>query len=112
MIYVLRQWSLTWVLDLPAGRQVLNPVSGFCIRESNGSQCKIKMLQSYLMKKDVFNAVQRVHQVFRDKGLTLSTAESCTGGSISHYLTALPGASAFFRGGVVAYSEEFKKTGL
>jgi PncC family amidohydrolase len=60
------------------------------------------------MKKDVFNAVQRVHQAFKVNGLTLSTAESCTGGSISHYLTALPGASAFFRGGVVAYSGELK----
>ena len=45
------------------------------------------------------------------KGLTLSTAESCTGGAIAAALTAVPGASAYFRGGAVTYATELK-TGL
>ncbi len=39
---------------------------------------------------------------------TLATAESCTGGLISHSITNFPGSSAFFRGGVVAYANDIK----
>jgi len=56
----------------------------------------------------ILEVVQRVHEFFITRALTLSLAESCTGGLISHYLTALPGASAFFRAGVVSYSSEMK----
>jgi PncC family amidohydrolase len=61
------------------------------------------------MNKDVFETVNRVHKVFKEKGLTLSTAESCTGGLIAHYLTSIPGASTFFMGGVISYSESVKR---
>jgi len=57
----------------------------------------------------ILEVVQRVHEFFITRGLTLSLAESCTGGLISHYITTLPGASAFFRAGVVSYSEDMKK---
>ena len=52
--------------------------------------------------------IHRVHELFKARGLTLSVAESCTGGLISHYITHLPGASAFFKAGVVSYSTEMK----
>jgi PncC family amidohydrolase len=45
----------------------------------------------------------------QEKRLTLSIAESCTAGLISHYLTILPGASSIFAAGVVAYSVDAKK---
>jgi len=61
------------------------------------------------LDKKIFEVVRRVYELFVTRGLTLSLAESCTGGLISHYLTALPGASAFFRAGVVSYSEDMKK---
>ena len=60
------------------------------------------------MDGEVLEVVQRVHKFFRKKGLTLSVAESCTGGLISHYITALPGASNFFEAGIISYSAEVK----
>ena len=50
-----------------------------------------------------------MHELFKQKGLTLSVAESCTGGLISHCITTLPGASIFFEAGVVSYSAEAKR---
>lgn len=50
-----------------------------------------------------------VGQLLRGKNLTLSTAESCTGGSIAARLTAIAGSSDYFKGGVVAYSNEIKE---
>ena len=49
-----------------------------------------------------------VHGLLTERKQTLATAESCTGGSIAARFTALPGASAYFRCGVVAYSNEAK----
>jgi len=54
----------------------------------------------------------RVAEVLTRKGFTLSTAESCTGGGLSHALTDVPGASAFFIGGVIAYQNEVKAAWL
>ena len=43
-------------------------------------------------------------------GQTLSTAESCTAGLVAASVVALPGASNYYRGGVIAYSNELKTT--
>jgi nicotinamide-nucleotide amidase len=43
-----------------------------------------------------------------EKYLTLATAESCTGGKIAQLISAVPGASACFKGGIVAYSNQIK----
>lgn len=43
------------------------------------------------------------------KGKTLATAESCTGGGIGAALTAIPGSSAVFKGGVISYTNEIKQ---
>jgi nicotinamide-nucleotide amidase len=61
------------------------------------------------MDKKISRVIQKVHELFKGRGLTLSVAESCTGGLISHYITALPGASVFFKAGLVVYSAEMKK---
>ena len=50
-----------------------------------------------------------ISRMLKELGLTLSTAESCTGGNIARLLTLHPGSSVFFKGGVVAYSNEVKE---
>ncbi len=44
-----------------------------------------------------------------ERDLTLSVAESCTGGLVGHRLTRVPGSSKYFEGGVIVYSNEAKK---
>ncbi len=48
--------------------------------------------------------------ILYESGKTLSTAESCTSGKVAESITLMPGASAYFTGGIVAYSEEVKKS--
>jgi nicotinamide-nucleotide amidase len=49
-----------------------------------------------------------VGKLLVSKGKQLATAESCTGGAIAAAITSVPGSSRYFRGGVVAYSNEMK----
>jgi nicotinamide-nucleotide amidase len=51
---------------------------------------------------------EMVAGLFRERGLTLSLAESCTGGLISKRITDVPGSSAFFLGGAVTYGNDAK----
>lgn len=53
---------------------------------------------------------EKIGDLLLSKKLTLSTAESCTGGSIAALITSVPGSSAYFNGGIVAYSNEVKRT--
>ena len=43
-----------------------------------------------------------------NKSLTISTAESCTGGLIGHSITSASGSSSYFMGGIISYSNEAK----
>lgn len=52
--------------------------------------------------------IKMLHQWFTLRGYTLSVAESCTGGALSHVITEVAGASRFFLGGIVAYDIRIK----
>lgn len=51
---------------------------------------------------------ETIGKLLREKNKTLSTAESCTGGYIAHLITSVAGSSDYFKGSVIAYSNEIK----
>lgn len=59
-------------------------------------------LQSKILSKEIL-------QYLYDNGKTLGTAESCTGGRIAESIIAVPGASNYFKGGIVCYSDDVKE---
>lgn len=52
---------------------------------------------------------ERIGALLLERGWTLATAESCTGGLLGHRITNVPGSSAYYAGGLVAYSYEAKE---
>ena len=66
-------------------------------------------LERYLYSDDGRTVEEIVLSLCRDRGLTLATAESCTGGLLAARLTAVPGYSDVTLGGVVAYGNEVKE---
>jgi nicotinamide-nucleotide amidase len=53
---------------------------------------------------------ERLNRLLTEKGLTLAVAESCTGGLISTRITDVAGASVYFQGGLVTYSNAAKES--
>ena len=65
-------------------------------------------LEQYLFAEEERPVQEIVLGLCRERGLTLGTAESCTGGMIAARLTDVAGSSEVFRGGVVAYADDLK----
>jgi nicotinamide-nucleotide amidase len=65
-------------------------------------------LDRFLFSRDDVPTPELVLDLLRGQGLTLATAESCTGGLVAKRLTDVPGSSDVFIGSVVAYSNEIK----
>jgi len=72
----------------------------------------ITKLKPYIVAEEDISLEEAILKIMKEKGLTLSTAESCTGGYISHLITKHPGCSAVFAGGAVTYSYELKESVL
>ncbi len=60
---------------------------------------------------ELLDLAERVGAACRARGITIATVESCTAGLVAHLLTEIPGASDYFRGGLVTYANDVK-TGL
>jgi nicotinamide-nucleotide amidase len=65
-------------------------------------------ISKYIFGYNKDRIVDVVGQMLLDNNLTLSVAESCTGGGLSEILTSIPGSSRFYKGGIVAYSNKIK----
>ncbi|QQS29708.1 MAG: competence/damage-inducible protein A [Sphingobacteriales bacterium] len=64
----------------------------------------------YAYGYDEMELSEAIGILLTSKGATVSTAESCTGGLIAHKFTEIAGCSRYFKGGVVAYSNELKES--
>jgi len=69
-------------------------------------------IANYVVIADDVTIEKAILDKMKAKGLTLSTAESCTGGYISHLITQHAGSSAVFAGGAVVYSYDLKESVL
>ena len=67
-----------------------------------------ELLDKYIIADLDKNIEALIGEKLRTKGLTVGTAESCTGGAIAALLTSVPGSSDYYRGSIVAYSNEVK----
>ncbi|WKK65153.1 competence/damage-inducible protein A [Lutimonas zeaxanthinifaciens] len=67
------------------------------------------LVKDILVGEDLNEALEiSINTLMRERNLTLSMAESCTGGNISKMITAIPGASNFLNGALIAYNEKVK----
>jgi nicotinamide-nucleotide amidase len=71
-----------------------------------------KLVADYLVVDEDLPLEAVIGKILLQKGKTLATAESCTGGYISHLITSVPGSSAYFMGSVVSYDNSIKETVL
>jgi nicotinamide-nucleotide amidase len=67
-----------------------------------------KLISENIYGYDDDSPAGSIGKILTEKGWTISAAESCTGGAISRLFTENPGCSAYFKGAVVAYSNETK----
>jgi len=66
----------------------------------------------YVFSRDERSTAELVVDLLRERGLTLATAESCTGGLVATRITDVPGSSDVFLGSVVAYADSVKRDRL
>ncbi|MBP6619063.1 MAG: competence/damage-inducible protein A [Leadbetterella sp.] len=68
----------------------------------------IPLIEEHIFSFENEEIEKSIGRILNESESTLSVAESCTGGYLSHLLTSIPGSSAYFMGGVVSYSNEAK----
>jgi nicotinamide-nucleotide amidase len=67
-----------------------------------------EIIGEYIFGFDKDTIEEIVGDLLREKGKTVSTAESCTGGYIAHLITSIAGSSDYYKGSVVSYANEIK----
>ncbi len=66
-------------------------------------------VQPFMVINEDISLEAAIGRMLISRNQTMSTAESCTGGYLSHKITAMPGSSAFFKGSIVVYSNDLKQ---
>ena len=131
MVYGLAESALSeklapWEDHLPADMHLAylpNPLTGIrlrlsCYGTASGDEVqrmeaelsRLKALLGPLMYADEDSDLETtLGRIARENGLTLSCAESCTGGMIAHMITSVPGSSGYFLGSVTSYAIAVKE---
>lgn len=131
MVYGLAESALSeliapWEDNLPEGMHLAylpNPLFGIKLRLSvyggdrelseKSLDRETKKLSEILGNKIYATSESTLEEalgsILREKGRTLSAAESCTGGEIAHLITTVPGASDYFLGSVTSYAVSVKE---
>ncbi len=110
-----------WEDALPQGLHLAylpNPLTGVRLRISSftgdkerleAEADKLKAILGDLVYSDCDDTLESaIGKLLRGSGCTLSAAESCTGGEISHLITTVPGSSEYYLGSVTSYAAEVK----
>ncbi|MCL1834283.1 MAG: CinA family nicotinamide mononucleotide deamidase-related protein, partial [Leptospirales bacterium] len=107
-------------LNLPDNVRIgITPKMGICevtltnLKKDKNQREKIDLLikdkfNDYLLSHNAESPEEELIILLKERGLTLATAESCTGGLIAKRITDVPGSSAVYKGSVVAYDNSIK----
>lgn len=68
----------------------------------------LDIIPQHIFGYDDITLEESLGELLRDRKLTLSSAESCTGGNIARMITSVPGSSAYYSGSVIAYANRIK----
>jgi nicotinamide-nucleotide amidase len=71
-----------------------------------------ELVKEYLVANEDVGLELVIGNMLKEKGKTMGTAESCTGGFIAHLITANAGSSAYYKGSIVSYANEVKENVL
>jgi nicotinamide-nucleotide amidase len=67
-----------------------------------------KIIPQFIYGEDEVSLETIIGTLLTDRNMTVSTAESCTGGEIAHLLTSVAGSSVYYKGSVIAYANSVK----
>ena len=134
MVYGMAESALSeliapWEDALPAQMHLAylpNPLTGIRLRLScygGNSEKEKELMEDEIVKLKAIlgnlvyadgdsNLETEVGRLLKEHGLTVSAAESCTGGEIAHLFTSVPGSSAYFLGSVTSYAISVKESVL
>ncbi len=68
----------------------------------------LDIIPQHIFGYDETSLEESLGDLLRERGLTLASAESCTGGNIARMITSVPGSSAYYRGSLIAYANQIK----
>jgi nicotinamide-nucleotide amidase len=108
MIPLLEEGLKTAYCAEPGNVRVFLSSENFTLLENKVAEAK-KIFGDSVLPADCESPVQHVIKLLTEMKCTLSTAESCTGGLISASFTDIPGASATYKGSMIAYHNECKE---
>lgn len=89
------------------GRSRMSPEEARVPTDELAEKIKEKLKDHLITEKDI-NIEEHILEELKSRNLTLSVAESCTGGGLGNQITDIPGSSEVFLGGVIAYSNKLK----